>query len=558
MVRYSKKSVEVRASNAHNSTRRGPSNSPRQVSRSPRRGSESSDDSDILAMCAKQAIESGLWIPAGVSKNRLLTYLVPVEHSNGRVEWVCRDSIAHALRLGRTCKLGSQRCKNKHLGKVCNYHLANPGSCRHGEDCRFHHIKLWSPEVKDESQTVFSEESSVSCGGGPCCVPCVSVSTPRKEVSAIMSRVMAAPTTEQREALRGRPETRPIQSNPRRKSPGKKTMLCTYQQKNGTQCPHCRRGRCHFAKSLAEQQRTDEEEALHNVLSNPTKFPNFFEDVRAELVRVSEDSDVVKFFRKDKSDIFQRGSIPGPNDFGGLLNWWSSLASRVRGMRSGKINLPTGVEKSEVPTLTLWPEHGYENIREATVWALVTHTKVCYKEDCSWGVNCRSGTHLPERTTDEDYLNNVVITDYVEFDYIVGSRGKTDVTPTLHRMEDYLKNRSELTQKRESLLTEKYGSGDVNGFKRSDRDIDNDLTAINKRLKRVNDNLHGCWVANDLSDFPKLKKWDDIGEDTVKEYVPIDGPHLVDPAEVALMEKKKAATKVIREFAARCPRLRPP
>ena len=526
---------DVRRSNLQ-STRRGSSH--RTASTTSTRHNVPQQTNNPFAEISRQAIDAGVMIPAGKSASILQGLYAPVVNlSTGDIEWCCAFGVACDLGIpGVTCRHGTTKCRNNHV-RMCRFELR--GTCRFGESCQYGHYKLWTELETDSSVEESVEEDVVTpvvtpvvqgqCSSGP----------------SYLDRLKAAPV-----------HVPPVQSVVQSKvqppvKEFKKNQLCKHERKE--ECHFARKGRCNFAHGIAELEPTPEVDLLERVLADPVKNKNFLNDIRKELVRVSTDSKVMKFASKDKADICQHSEIPSPNDFGNLLRWWANLASRTRSMMKGKTKLPTGVSSDDIPDLTLFPELGFENVKEGVVWVLHSRTSVCTDDKCRWSINCRSGGHLPKCESCDDYKNNIIATRVYTFDYLEERTEKnSSKVASLENDISVLSARiAALEEKREELKTERSNVNSVVTFSRGIPEIERDLGNNRKELSKAKSQLETCWLHYDFSEFPQFKKWED--EITYVEQVTPDMDsfeELVSTDEIKAIVAKSDATKKISKFLA--------
>ena len=222
---------------------------------------------------------------------------------------------------------------------------------------------------------------------------------------------------------------------------------------------------------------------------------------------MSFDIETCDFIKADKNSVSLTYVLPSKDDFREMLNSWGYYAGRARKMKSNRLNCPQGYTPETVPPLRLFPELPKDSIQESVVWTLYTKTKPCYKENCMWGQNCTSGYHLKNRTTLNDYLDNVVMYSVFSFDYIKTGKVKTG------KSIDYLKDKIvktwgqiEVIEKEREKLIKKYNKkqNKTNNF-----EFEQEMISKKSTIQKLKNDLDSCWIPYDFNQFPPLNKWED-------------------------------------------------
>ena len=526
---------DVRRSNLR-STSRGSSH--RTASTTSTRHPVPQQTNNPFAELCRQAIDAGIMIPAGKSASILQGLFAPVVNkSTQEVEWCCAFGVACDLGIpGVTCRQGTTKCRNNHV-RMCRFELR--GTCRFGTSCQYGHYKLWTPLETDSSVEESVEDDVVMEVVTP------GVQEPCCSGPSYLDRLRAAPVN----VPVVQPVVRTTVQPPAKEF--KKNQLCKHDSKE--ECPFARKGRCNFAHGIAELEPTPEVKLLESALADPVKNKNFLNDIRKELVRVSTDNNVIKFAFKDKADICQHSEIPSPNDFGNLLRWWANLASRTRSMMKGKIKLPTGVSIDDIPNLTLFPELGFENVKEGVVWVLHSRTSFCTDEKCRWSINCRSGGHLPKCETCDDYKKNIIVGRIYTFEYLEGRTEKnSSKVASLENDISILSTRiASLEKKRVELKTERNSANGTVTFSRGIPEIERDLGNNRKELSKAKNQLSTCWLRYDFSEFPQFKNWEDEIVYVDQVLPDMDSFQVLVPTnDIKVIVAKSEATKKITKFLA--------
>ena len=419
-----------------------------------------------------QAFESNLMKPVGIASNKLRSSYVPMTDIHGETIWVCCLGIACELNMtnsdGRiTCRSGSSNCCNNHI-HVCRHHLN--GTCHFVERCTLPHLKLWSKPVaapvaapvSDHSSDVLQSSSANSYAGAALRAP---LRAPVAPVAPV------APRTAQ--------VSEPLRTH---------TQLCKLYMDTHV-CKHERK--CMYAHDEASIRPTREVEYYLEFLSNPDANQEYFEDLRAALVRLSMDPGIIRFCNADKADIFLHVALPGPNQFGELLKWWGNTCSRVRSMNQDKLALPSGITKKDMPSFELFPDDESSNWKQDVAWVLVSRMKLCTKENCMFGINCRTGVHNKSEQITTAYLEGTAEPNSTQRDAMNA------------KIENLLTQKKSIDARRDELKAEKL----VSGYRRSDREIEKDQTQ-EKRRAAINDSaISNTYLKKDFEEFPRLRVW---------------------------------------------------
>jgi len=478
-----------------------------------------------------EALQQNVMQPGGIRLNNLRQNRVPVQTDSGNVDWFCAPAIACDLGMTNadgskiTCRNGSTRCTQNHK-QVCRFYLN--GTCRFGDRCTLPHWKLWCMPVTTHVVPEFVQDELVQSESVHMTL----------QPGSYAGAALRAPVVAHVPIRRTQPPTHVSEpeSEPRRTH----TQLC----KSTLSVRPCKFGnRCLYAHKDSDIRPTREVERYTQFLADPVKYRMFFEELRSELVRLSEDAMIVAFYNADKSDISLRLSIPGPDQLAGLLIWWGNLYSRVKSMNAGKLDLPTNVTEDNVPSLDLFPEDGPNNLRQDIAWVLISRMKICTKENCEHGINCRSGVH--------GNINQVT-TDYLEGKSEPNSTKRDAMARTLQTL---LATKETIKARRAELRVETVSLG----FRRANRDIEKDQTLQNRLASNNERAIADAYLKVDFEEWPKLTVW--TGALVVhvnREIVPSDFSVLESTPEMIEAEKLRIAQDLIdapKKEAARILRL---
>lgn len=276
---------------------------------------------------------------------------VPVVSPDGTSDWICGPGFAYFTGDDETKCLYGSRCKQKHVKACKNY---AQGRCTR-KNCKFVHVRLWKPPT-------------------PLCMEC---ETPDK--------------------------LRPLS-----------TSLCIHW-KNPKKCRHHQCGKCTYAHSLDEVNLEPHLIFLRQVIDNPEKYPEFFEDIRNELVRVIYQDEVLAFIQ---AELKKGGNIfkpPSPNNMGTLLYTWSRFYITFR------------KNSSLGPKMSLFD--GQDCLMEKVVFKMAINSqRQCTREDCTWHHNCRSGYHLEP--------DKILQPFWFDFTYISGGESNKSMIDELEILEE--------------------------------------------------------------------------------------------------------------------------
>lgn len=165
-----------------------------------------------------------------------------------------------------------------------------------------------------------------------------------------------------------------------RKNNKQPRSMCKHWKTHG-KCRQARSGQCSFAHSLDELTMEPHAVFMKDVLDNPTKYPDLFEDIRNELVRVIYQDDVLTFIQAEYEKNGSEFTLPNVNNIKRLLYTWKRFFRVFR------------TDSTPGPKMALFD--GPSCLMENVVQMLAINSqRQCNNENCMWHHNCRRGYHL--------------------------------------------------------------------------------------------------------------------------------------------------------------------